>query len=408
MRRFVPFLVLVLLAAFTPLAHAEPAPSRPQGPGRFAPDRVLVKADADVLRDHGLGAGRRVGRTGWLVVETGGRSPTAVPDELAADLRVTAVELDPVRTIDAVPDDDYYEPEQGELRTVELPTAWDRVKAPSSMVVAVLDSGVDLDHPDLEDRLVPGWDYVEDDATPQDEESHGTLVAGIVGADTDNSRGGAGSSWGASIMPMRVLDESGQGFDSDIAEAITDAVDDGARIVNLSLSGPTTSDVLEEAVDYAEDHNVLVVAAAGNVGLDLPQYPAAYDTVLAVGATDDAGTRASFSQQGSWLDVVAPGVEIFGPLLGSSEQYTEGDGTSFAAPIVSGAAAMLRAQRPTYTAAQVRDRLRRTATDKGAAGFDNAYGHGLLDVAEAVELPPPPPPTTTTTSTTTTTAPPPP
>jgi type VII secretion-associated serine protease mycosin len=385
--------VAVAVGALLPSPAAAAAPTRlpvEKQPPAHAAHRLLVRfvADADpetVSRGHGFRAGKNVGRTGFTVVETGSVSAENARERLRGARGVLSVELDRQRRIAATPNDPAFTGgHQAALQQVGFPAAWDIAKAGSGQKIAVVDTGVDLDHPELDSRVLPGWDFVDNDAHPQDLNGHGTTVAGIAAAETHNNAGMAGASWGASIIPIRALDAEGEGFDSDIADAITWAVDHGATVVNLSLGGPDQSDVLEAAVADALARNVVVVAATGNDGTGSPSYPAAIAGTLAVGATDGNGNLAYFSQHGSWVDIAAPGTEVLGPTHEGATQYVFGTGTSFASPIVAGAVALVRTWRPGFTAAQVVDQLQATARDNGPVGKDTSYGWGILDASAAV------------------------
>ena len=350
-----------------------------------------------VARDHGLAVGGPVGRTGFVTLETHGRSPQSVRDSLGRDRRVAVATLDYRRRPTAAPNDPLYSSYQAEYLTgAGFGRAWDSgAKAASTQKIAVIDTGVDLDHPDLVASLLPGTDVFgpTGDSNPQDEDpdGHGTMVAGMAAATTDNGIGIAGASWGAKIIPIRALGlitEDGETFiggnDSDIAEGITWAVDNGATVVNLSLGGAGTSPALDAAVDYAVDRNVVVVAASGNDGMNAEFFPAAHPRALAVGASDAQGALLSFSNYGPWVDIVAPGRRIAGTNSNTANPYMAGAGTSYASPLVSGAAAIVRTKNPSWTALQVVTHLQATAADRGPAGLDDYYGWGFLDVARAV------------------------
>jgi subtilisin family serine protease len=207
-------------------------------------------------------------------------------------------------------------------------------------------------------------------------------VAGIAAAGSGDGVGTAGIAPSARVVPVRVLDAAGTGSSSDVARGITWAVDHGAEVVNVSLGGPYTSAV-DLAVDYAESRGVLVVAAAGNAGPTGPRnYPAALDEVLAVASHDQGGGISSFSTQGSYVDLSAPGSGIVSTF--PDNRWASMSGTSMATPHVAGAAALLASAEPTLTPAQLRTRLRSTATDAGVVGFDVAYGWGRLDLVRAL------------------------
>ena len=396
-RLAIAIVVVALLGALSPSSAslAAPAANRLPTPDRrpsHAADRLLVRfakgvAAADAVRGHGFRAGRAVGRTGFTVVETGSVPAETARDRLRGASGIESVELDVVRRMAATPDDTHYANYQYPLRRVGLPAAWDIQKALSTQKIAVIDTGVDLVHPDLVGKVLTteDWDFVDGDAVAQDENGHGTMVAGIAAADTNNGVGIAGASWGASIIPVRALDADGFGFDSDIASGIDWAVDHGATVINLSLGGDGYTTALQTAIDRAAANNVVVVAATGNDGVAVPSYPAAFPSVLAVGATDDDGDLAYFSQHGSWVDIAAPGVGIIGPLVDTTTYDPGGVGTSFASPIVAGAAALVRTWDSSLTAAQVVDRLQATAQDNGPVGKDTSYGWGVLDASAALD-----------------------
>lgn len=229
--------------------------------------------------------------------------------------------------------------EQWAMGVVGLPRGWDELPAnPRSITVAVIDSGICSGHPDLAGRLVAGYDFVENDTNPQDAFGHGCGVAGVIAANANNALGIAGVAPNVRIMPLRVLDENGLGGYSIISEAIYYAVDNGADIINLSLAGPNPSFLLEDAVNYAVQQGVIVVAAAGNNGTQGAWYPAAYPTVIAVGAVDPTLAGSSFSNFGDDVDVLAPGRDIL--TTNNAGDFQLMTGTSFAAPIVSGITAL--------------------------------------------------------------------
>lgn len=300
---------------------------------------------------------------------------------------------------------DPYRPQQWHLGEIGTPTAWETGRG-RGQVVAIVDSGVDLEHPDLADRMarrsdgsVLGWDFVDDDDDPSDVHGHGTMVAGLVAATLGNESGGAGVAPEAQLMSVRVLDEEGRGSQADVDEGIRWAVDNGATVVNLSLESavrvedqsapaPMVS-APASAVRYAWDNGVVVVAAAGNSGHPFTDYPPT-SPVLLVGATDKDGQKADFSDAGRDDIVMAPGIEIVSTWCVEKGQETcrpgdhsmgRGDGTSFAAPQVAAGIALLRQLGLSPRAAV--DRLRATARDLGPEGRDRETGHGLIDLAAA-------------------------
>ena len=280
---------------------------------------------------------------------------------------------------------------QWPLVKLGMQKAWDRdIGATNAVVVAVLDTGVDANHPDLVGRVRPGYDWVDLDNDPSDTHFHGTSVAGVIAAGTNNRLGVAGMSWGATILAERVLDGDNGGDDCSIAAAIVDATAQGADVINMSLGGPgQCPQVLQQAIYQADNFGVVVVAAAGNEykrGNPM-NAPADCDSVLGVGATDNRDLVAPFSERNSSVDISAPGVHVLTTYRdpGSGKPgYAYLDGTSLSAPFVSGVAALLRSRHPTWGSTEVVTRLLGTARDLGAKGRDNVYGVGRLDAARAL------------------------
>ncbi|MFS0704312.1 S8 family serine peptidase [Cellulomonas sp. 179-A 9B4 NHS] len=368
---------------------APPAPEAPR-----AADQVLVRfaeRASDGERRSALGAAGVAGGadgqvpgTDFVAVPTGDEDPEAVAAELADDPRVAEVQVDHVRRTAGWTNDPLIGRAAPYLDLVRLPRAWETGTG-AGVVVAVVDTGVS-DHEDLAGVLLPGIDLVEGDTDVFDMNGHGTLVAGAVAAQGGNRLGAVGAAHDASVLPVRVLDTFGEGYDSDIAEGITWAAQNGADVINLSLGGSDPSPVLLAAIRSAVAAGAVVVAASGNESIEAPGYPAAYapevDGLVAVTATDDAGAVTSFSTTGDWVSLAAPGVQIVGPWSGGG--YTADTGTSFAAPLVSGAAALVRGHEPRLTPAEVEQRLVSTARDAGPKGVDPYYGAGVLDAAAAV------------------------
>jgi thermitase len=330
----------------------------------------------------------------------------ALQQALAAD--VVWIEEDGLaQAQDLVPNDPYYATYQWNLPLVGLEQAW-AWSTGSDVVVAIIDSGMHLTHPDLAARLwvnpgeiagngldddgngyvddVHGWDLVDDDAHPQDLHGHGTHVAGIAGAHTNNAVGVAGVAWGASHMALRVLDAAGDGAWSDVAEAIIYAADNGARVLNLSLGGSTFSQTLADAVVYAQSKGCLIVAAAGNRATPI-LFPAALAGVVAVGATTSSDGHLSSYSRGPQMDVAAPGIGIYSTrwLTPTISTYGTMSGTSMATPHVSGVAALLWAHQPALTPVQVTYVITSTAKDVYTAGWDEFTGWGRIDARAAMQ-----------------------
>jgi subtilisin family serine protease len=273
--------------------------------------------------------------------------------------------------------------QQWALSALSAETVWAAGDA-TGQVVAVIDTGVDATHPDLAGVVRSGKDYLATGDGRTDPNGHGTHVAGIVGAVGGNGIGVAGLAQGAAILPVRVMDANGAGYDGDAARGIVWAADHGATVANLSFGGADPSPVMDSAIAYALGKGVTVVAASGNEGFngDPVLWPAANPGVIAVGAVDVAGNRPGWSSSGSHLAVAAPGVAILSTVPGG---YSSWSGTSMAAPYVSAAAALLK-HRSALSPADVRARFMSTATDLGTPGFDSLYGAGRIDPVAAEGL----------------------
>lgn len=248
------------------------------------------------------------------------------------------------------------------------------------VTVAVIDTGIEMTHPDLQGKVTKGYDFVNDKDSPEDDNGHGTHVSGIVIA-ARNNIGTVGVSHGTSVMPVKVLNSAGSGYISDVAKGIYWATDNGAQVINLSLGAPVDTDILRKAVNYATSKGVLMVAAAGNDYGAPCQYPAAYSNVICVVATDSSNRLASFSNVGG--ELAAPGVSNYSTFLEGSYRYLSG--TSMAAPHVAGSLAILRGICTDCKSSELITTLRETAIDLGAEGTDIIFGYGLVDLRAAAE-----------------------
>lgn len=317
----------------------------------------------------------------------------------------------------------------GKLRAdIHAEEAWDITTGSQGVPIAIVDTGMDYTHPDLASKLwtnpneipnngidddqngyvddVHGWDFVNGDNDPMDDHMvyidmlydyyrfyHGTLVAGVAAAASNNYEGIAGVSWGSPIVPIKVVRWDDYGTEDDVAAAIVYAVDLGIKIINISL-GMEDTPLLRDAVDYAWNHGALCICASGNDNLNAPTYPAAYEHALAVGATDRYDHRAVDtgwgSNYGPWLDVTAPGDYIVstGPLLYdlgiAMEQYDTESGTSAAAPAVAGVAALIWSVHPDWSNQEVAFQIMHTADDIGTSGWDQETGWGRVNAYRAV------------------------
>jgi subtilisin family serine protease len=284
--------------------------------------------------------------------------------------------------------------------------AWDETKGLDTVTIAVLDTGVDLQHPDIDAKIAsPGKDFINEDDEADDDEGHGTFVAGIAAAETDNGIGVAGVAWNCKILPVKVFDEQGETDSAWVAEAIIWAADQGADVINMSFGGrigfgQNVSQTIEDSLTYAYNFDngegmgrgVVLVASSGNDGEEGVLYPASSPKVLAVGATDSQDQLADFSTYGEEMDVVAPGdwiwsifpVDLTPP---GYDYYGWGDGTSFSAPFVAGLAAMIRSIKPWLDVDEIMNVIRYTADDVNSdehPGKDIYMGYGRINMLKAL------------------------
>lgn len=391
--------VIVAIGVSATVSAQEPPPG-PPATASFVSGQVLVKfkptvgqlAAQDRLASQGLQVADAIPSIGVLTVLVEEGQEEATVASLRAREDVLYAEPNYlVHALDTNPNDPDYGLYQWGLTKIRAPRAWDIVTGTNSTIIAIVDSGIDLEHPDFScaGKLTDGKNVVNPDDKPYDDLGHGTHVAGIAGACTDNNLGVAGMSWGVRLMPVKVLDDSGRGSYSHLAAGIIYAVDHGAHIINLSLGGFFDSPTMFAGVQYAHDRGVLVTAAAGNCaqvcnGYENPiMYPGAYTTTLAVAATDLGDNRAYFSEYHPYVDVAAPGVGIYSTNLGGG--YTSKSGTSMATPFVSGLAGLIWSVDPTLTHDEIQGIIESTAEDRGAPGKDDKYGHGRIDAWRALE-----------------------
>ncbi len=382
----------------------------------YVPDRIVVKfkeglGSAQMAQLHASQGTKVVAEIPQMRVQILSVPPGEVEAKIAAfkaDSSVEYAEPDYIAQPTYEPNDPYYgDGTQGGPQKISAPQAWDLSKGDSNVVVAVIDWGVDLQHPDLQAKMwtnvdetpdngidddgngyiddVYGWDFANDDNDPQDDYGHGSHVGGIIAAATDNGVGIAGVAFNSSIMAVKVGDgTTGTARYSDIAYSLMYAADNGAKVINLSLGGYAYSSFLGGAVNYAWDAGCVLVGAVGNNNKSDPFYPAAYDNVIGVSATDQNDAKASWSNYGPHVAVAAPGVSIYSTYWNGSSTYAYMSGTSMSTPHVAGLAALLFAQDGTRTNATVRSLIEETANDLGDAGWDQYYGYGRINAYRAL------------------------
>ena len=274
-----------------------------------------------------------------------------------------------------IPNDPDWEKQYGPQR-IFCPEAWDIHQGSSSIKIAIVDTGIDYNHEDLDNYVSGGYDHVNGDSDPYDDNSHGTHCAGIAAAEMDNNIGIAGVAQ-VSVMAEKVLGGGGSGGSSDVAAGIDHAVDQGADIISMSLGSSSPSQVIKDACDAAYASGVLLVAASGNDYSSEVGYPAAFDSVIAVGATDTEDERCGFSNYGDELELMAPGYRIYSTI--PNDKYEKYSGTSMATPHVAGVAALAMSRYPSKDNEWIRQKLRDTAKDLNTPGWDEKTGYGLVD-----------------------------
>lgn len=415
-RALATFLVLLVVATSpAPAGAAEPKLEDPEaaassGPVQVAGGNEWIEGQVVVGWAAGArpGAGRasayrtlgEVGAPGsaiGAVLSTGGRPVQDVIAELKADPSIAYAEpnyrvtiaVDP--STQGVPVNDPSTSGQYSLDRMRVRDAWATVTGARN-VIAVLDTGVQFTHPDLEGRLATGWDFVNDDRNATDDNGHGTWVSGIIAANANDGYGIAGISWSDIILPIKTMDGQGTGNTADLVSGIRYAADRGASVINMSVGGFPYSQAVQDAVNYAWAKGAVLVGAAGNNGREESFYPASMANVVSVSATQPQDELSYWSSYGPKVDVSAPGASVLTTNCYTCT-YADHDtwgshvyisGTSFATPNVAGVVALIRARFPTETPQQIVDRLLSSVDDLGYAGWDNRYGLGRVNALRAV------------------------
>lgn len=386
-------LVLALLVTSAPAVGAA-APAGHAGPARvvvaWADDAGRVTAER-AMRGRGVSVAKRLyGDRTALVDVPAGEDVDVFASRLERLPGVRYAEPDYPVSIVWTPNDPYFNAVAPALtqwgpRRIDAESAWNTALG-TGVKIAIIDTGVDLDHPDLAAKLdtANDYDFVNGDTVAQDDNGHGSHCAGIAAAVTNNGTGVAGMAPDATILPVKTLDSAGNGSSAVLAAGIRYAVDRGADVVSMSLGGGSPSQAMQEAVAYAHAHGVVVVAATGNTNSAV-FYPAAYPEVIAVGATDVLDARASYSNKGPEIDVVAPGgTSANGIISAVIDGYGVKHGTSMATPHVAGVAALMLSEDSTATPAEITQALTRTSRDLGVPGHDVLTGYGLINAAYAL------------------------
>jgi thermitase len=383
------------LITFPMLSAADPG-NRPVASGRIlvAPvdDDSFASEEGVAKLRHVKGQVKgKIGKLGVYVIEVPPGDEHAAAAVMAGSPAMRFAEVD-VLVEHAMASNDVFVGQQWHLPKIAAPTAWDSTQG-AGVTIAILDTGVNGSHPDLADRMVAGWNLIDNNSITTDVHGHGTWVAGTAAATLNNATGVAGVAGRASIMPIRIADATGSAYVSTIAAGVNWAADHGAKVANASYSNLAGSGTMQTAATYMRSKGGIVVVAVGNSGMQVGAVSSG--TMLVVSATDSADVLASWSCYGQAVDLAAPGVDIVTTDMGGG--YASVSGTSFASPIVAGTVAMMFAANPTATPDEIDAALLSTTQDLGAAGYDMYYGTGRVDAAKAVAkmvavVTPPPPP----------------
>ena len=358
-------------------------------PGAHVPDELLVAphnevSDAElegIYKGHGGKLIKKITKIRTHVIKVPAQALDAVESALSKNPKVKYVEKNFLHEVNFVPSDPGYS-SQWHLPRISAPSGWDISVGSSSTPIAGLDTGVDPTHPDLAAKLLPGYNFVSNNTDIHDTHGHGTATAGVAAAIGNNGIGVAGVAWNNPIMPIVVASSTGSVSSSASASGIIYAADHGAKVINMSYGGGGGSSTEQNAINYAWSKGLVLVAAAGNNSSSSPFYPAAFNNVVAVSATDKSDNRTSFTNFGSWVDVAAPGYYIYTTKRGGG--YSNWIGTSFSSPQVAGLAALILSLNPALSNAQVVDLIKSNADDLGSAGFDQYFGWGRINVFQAV------------------------
>jgi thermitase len=384
-RSVLAFGLLMVLSASAQGADSQRG-SPPQGPPWIADELLVGVGDAldrgqaeELYRSVGAEPIDEIPQIHVHRVRVPPEALERVQQALSRHQQVAFVEKNRLFAPDATPDDPDY-PDQWHLPVISAPQVWDLVTGSSDVVIAILDSGVDPTHPDLVGKLVPGFNFDENNTDTADVYGHGTRVAGAATAIGNNGIGVASVAWDNPLMPIRVARPDGWATVSAIAAGLTYAVDHGVRVMNVSFGGIAASPTILAASRYVVEHGGVVVGAAGNCGCIDSTPPTPY--ILSVSATDRSDGLASFSSTGSYVDLAAPGVGIRTTSRGGG--YGSASGTSFASPVVAGVIALMLSVDPDLSAEEIESILAETAEDLGAAGYDTEFGYGRVDSFRAV------------------------
>lgn len=381
-------LSLISLIIFIPLTWISQTWGN-NGSSRFVADELIVQEKTggphgkltEVLEGLGAATTGEIPQIRVKRIQVPSHVFDKVKNALSKNPHVNFVEPNFIAEASFIPNDANYF-SQWHLQKISASQGWDISTGSPEVPIAVIDSGINPTHPDLIDKLIQGYNFVGENTDTHDVLGHGTAVAGAAATASNNYIGVAGVAWENPIMPLVVLNSNNWASYYDIARAITYAADNGAKIINISIAGSSSSSTLQNAVNYAWNKGAVIFAAAANYSTSTAYYPAACNNVVAVSATNSNDTRASFSNYGNWIDISAPGVSILTTNNGGG--YSFWSGTSFSSPISAGLGALIMSVNPTLTNAQVVDIIEKNADDIGAIGFDPDFGYGRINVYKSV------------------------
>ncbi len=329
------------------------------------------------------------------------------------------VQLSGAYKIEEFPNDEYFSLQWG-MHKIDIEGAWQKTTGDSSIVIGLIDTGIDFENDELQGRFFinsgeigidangndkrfngidddgngftddyRGWNFITSSEflvgnnNPQDDQGHGTIVAGVIGAKTDNNLGIAGVNPVSKILIAKAFDENGYGKEEDVVSAMLYLANNGANLINMSFGDYTYSQVMHDIVNYVASRGVILIGSAGNSSSPSPHYPSAFEQVISIGASDENDELANFSNYGNSLDLLAPGTNILS--LGQNNTFVSASGTSLSAPFVTGVVSLILSLRPNLNYEEVRQILRTTANDVYDEGYDIYSGAGILNAKKAVE-----------------------
>lgn len=349
--------------------------------------RILIKSKANVpqakldalLKSNSSSIISTIDGINVHIIRVPEHTEETVVRALSHNPNIEFAELDYVNELTATTPNDPKYGSAWHLSMINASNAWDMSKG-TGVVVAVLDTGVNANHADLKANMLPGFNTVDNSTNSSDIAGHGTLVAGVIAAVSNNSTGVASIAWNTSILPVRVSNaDSGSAYTSDIAEAVTWAADHGAHIANASYA-VTTSGTVNSAAQYFKGKGGLLVVSAGNDGAEKTYSD--NPNIISVAATGSNDSKTSWSTYGNFLDVTAPGAGIWTTVKGGG--YGAASGTSFSSPLTAGVLALMKSANPNLSPNELENLLENTAKDLGSNGFDKYNGHGRVDAYQAV------------------------